>query len=128
MPNYSLQNGKQRVIVGHLGKDPEVQQLKSTQLCKFSVAVTLRQQVTSEDGKKKWVDQPTEWYSCKAFGNNSTAVQFHFHRGDPIMVAGHDESWETRDGSIMTDLVVDVVGKPIVIKSDSRTEDNDLPF
>lgn len=131
MPNYQLQNGKKRVICGHLGKDPELRQLKSTQVARFSVAVGQRQQVTDEDGKKRWVDQAPEWFSCKAFGSLAEVAMCHFHKGDSVMLAGHDEPWTGRDGRIFTDLVCEVIAIPVEAKQREKVqveEDEDIPF
>ena len=60
---------------GNLGKDPEVKQVKDTQVAEFSLA--------SRTGKDE-----TTWINCAVWGKRADTVMEYLHKGDKVTVAG----------------------------------------
>ena len=81
-------------IVGHLGKDPEMQYLPDgTGKTKFSVAVNRR---IKKDGE--WTDA-TDWYNVEVWGKKAESSNQYLHKGSKVLVSGEPQSWEY-EGSI----------------------------
>jgi len=85
------------IIVGRLGKDPEVRALPSgATVTGFSLAV-------SEKWKDKNTGQPvekTEWLNCSAFGKTAEIIAEYVKKGDPLYVEGkiQTDKWTDQNG------------------------------
>jgi len=76
---------EQCVIVGNVGRDPEMRDLPSgTAVSNFSVAVTTRWN-DRQTGEKR---EKTNWYNCSAFGRQAEIVNQYVRKGTQIMVVG----------------------------------------
>ncbi len=73
---------------GNLGKDPEVKDVKDTQVAEFSLA--------AKTGK----DEAT-WINCAVWGKRADVVKKYLHKGDRITVAGFGRmtTYEKKDGT-----------------------------
>ena len=60
---------------GNLGKDPELKEVKDTQVAEFSLA--------ANTGKDE-----TTWIDCAVWGKRADTVMEYLHKGDKITVAG----------------------------------------
>ena len=60
---------------GNLGKDPELKEVKDTQVAEFSLA--------ANTGKDE-----TTWINCAVWGKRADTVMEYLHKGDKITVAG----------------------------------------
>tara|TARA_R100001086_G_scaffold244003_1_gene173279 strand:- start:453 stop:773 length:321 start_codon:yes stop_codon:yes gene_type:complete len=60
---------------GNLGKDPELKEVKDTQIAEFSLA--------ANTGKDE-----TTWINCVVWGKRADTVMEYLHKGDKITVAG----------------------------------------
>lgn len=84
------------ILVGHLGKDPEVRQIAPNQtVCQFRIA-------TSEN----WVDKSgqkqerTEWHSIVVWGKMADICGKYLAKGRQVYVEGRlqTRSWEDQQG------------------------------
>ena len=76
------------LLIGNLGKDPEVQTLSTgTKVAKFSMATT-----------EKYKDEKqTEWHNIVAWGKLAEIVEKHFTVGMKVFVEGKSKTstWES---------------------------------
>lgn len=84
------------ILIGHLGKDPEVKYGASgTAVCRFSVA-------TNETFKDKAGEQQkrTEWHSVVCFGKLAEACGEYLTKSKQVYIEGtiRSHKWEDRDG------------------------------
>ncbi len=95
------------ILIGHLGKDPEVRKLdaKST-IAKFSLATT--EAFKTKDGN--WVDQ-TEWHNIVMWRGLAERAERDLKKGMLIYLEGkiRTRSWEDKEGNkrYTTEVVVD---------------------
>lgn len=85
------------ILVGNLGRDPELRYLPSGQsVVNFSVATTER--FKGRDGQMK--DQ-TEWHNVVVYGKPAEACGQYLKKGRQVYVEGKltTRSWEAKDGS-----------------------------
>lgn len=80
-----MRNLRNRVqLIGHLGNDPEVIQLKSgKQMVKFSLATN--DSYTNKKGEKI---TNTEWHNIVAFGKTAEIAENYLEKGKEAMVVG----------------------------------------
>ena len=85
------------IVVGNLGRDPEVRALPSGQnVANFSLATTER--FTDRSGTKQ---QRTEWHRVVAFGPLADTCQRFLSKGRPVYIEGRltTRQYEAKDGS-----------------------------
>ena len=86
------------IIIGRLGKDPELKYTQSGDaVAKFSVA-------TSETWKDKNTGEKqerTEWHNIEAWRRLGEIAGEYLHKGSQVYIEGKlkTESWEDRDGT-----------------------------
>lgn len=93
------------VLVGNLGKDPEMRYTPSGQaVTNFSIATN--RQYTSSDGEKV---KETTWFRVSAWGRQAETCNQYLNKGNRVLVEGRlnpdKESggprlWESSDGSM----------------------------
>ena len=113
------------ILVGRVGKDPEVMFAKSgTAICSLSLA-------TSEKFKDVQ-EAKTEWHKLVIFGDRAERAKEFISKGQLLLIEGKlsTRSYE-KDGvkRYSTDVVVDnwtTLGKKT--ESDKQEEDDSLPF
>ena len=71
---------------GNLGRDPEIKDVKDTQVAEFSLA--------AKTGKDE-----TTWINCTVWGKRVDVVKEYLHKGDRITVAGSGKitTYEKKD-------------------------------
>ena len=71
------------MLIGRLGKDPELKNLQSTQVCNFSIA-------TSDKYKDKAgnTQEKTEWHNIVAFGKQAEVCGKYLAKGNQVFVEG----------------------------------------
>ena len=131
------------VLVGNLGRDPEVHTTKSgKKVVNLNVATTKRR----KDKDENWTDH-TEWHRVTLFGNNAENAEKFLKKGRQVYIEGKistqkykDESGNDRySTSIIADIVKFLGGKqeggerPNLATSDnnkasSSNFDDDIPF
>src|SRR6185295_2741051 len=95
------------MLIGNLGKDPEIQYLeKNISVAKFPLATT----ETHKDKNGKLISQ-TEWHIIVLWRGLAELAQKYLHKGSLIYVEGRlrTRSWEDRDGNkkFATEIVAD---------------------
>jgi len=106
---WSFNNVNRVILVGRLGKDPELSYLPSGQsVAKFSLATSRR----FKDKSGEWKEE-TEWHNIVAWGKLGELCSQHLKKGRQAYVEGQirSHSWEDREGKKRTavDIVVDSV-------------------
>ena len=96
------------ILIGHLGKDPEVKYTPSgTCVCKFSLA-------TTESFKKndQWEDK-TEWHNIVLFNKQAEYVQDKIFKGSLVYLEGKitNRSWEDENGN--TKYITEILGNTV---------------
>ena len=96
-----------KIVVGRLGKDPEVTYSGAgTPVAKFSVATNERE----KDDSGNWVDV-AEWHDCVAFGKTADFIGQHFSKGSSIAIQGRQKTrnWTDKEGQkrYRTECIVD---------------------
>lgn len=72
-------NINQVILLGHIGKDPEIKQTQDgLYIASFSLA-------TSQKVKEQVY---TQWHNCVSFGKLAEIIKQYVHKGDKILVQG----------------------------------------
>lgn len=107
-------------LTGTLGKEPELQhsQNGSKSFCRFSLAWS----EASRDQGNHWVDGPTVWIQCTAFGRIAENLVRSLHKGDRVNVTGRikPEAWanrQTGEESTVLTVLVDTVSPDLMFAS-----------
>jgi single-strand DNA-binding protein len=131
------------ILIGNLGKDPELRYLPSGQpVAKFPLATGSRWK--DKDGQ--WQDR-TDWHNIVAFGRIAEVCNEYLKKGSPLYVEGRIQtrSYDDRDGNKrwITEIVaqnVNLLAKkgeteeevPEAVEEpqaeETKSEDDDLPF
>jgi single-strand DNA-binding protein len=106
----SLFHFNQQIVIGNLGKDPEIKRMQNgSAVANFSVA-------TEDSWKDKGSGErksKTHWHRVVVWNEGLVGlIEKHLHKGDKVMVMGATEhrSWEDKDGA--TKYTTEVVVKP----------------
>ncbi len=95
------------MLMGYLGKDPELKYLQSTSVGSVPLATT---EYWTKDGTKH---ETTEWHNIVAWGKTAELLTKYCHKGDCILVEGkiQTRSWENQQGgkSYKTEVVIDKI-------------------
>lgn len=84
------------MIIGHLGRDPEMRYTPNGRpVTSFSVATT--RTWTSAEGERR---EETEWFNVVAWGNLAEICKAHLSKGQQVYVEGRLQTrgWEDEDG------------------------------
>ncbi|MBI1817721.1 MAG: single-stranded DNA-binding protein [Deltaproteobacteria bacterium] len=85
------------IIVGNLGRDPEVRFTPSGRaMCKFSVATT--EKWTDQQGQKQ---ERTEWHNIVVWGKQAETCGQYLAKGRQVFVEGsiHTRNYDDKDGN-----------------------------
>jgi single-strand DNA-binding protein len=116
------------ILIGNLGKDPEVRTLESgTKLATFSLA-TSESYVDKNTGEKK---TSTEWHNIVLWGGLADVAEKYLHKGDKAMVEGKitTRSYDDRGGN--TVYRTEVVGRNmemLTMREQKKEEPKPQPF
>ncbi len=110
------------ILLGRVGKDPEVKQFDGGSKASFSVATTERG-FTTKDGKE--YPEKTEWHNIVCWKGLATIAERFVKKGDLIYIEGKitNRSWES-DGykHYITEIVADNI-ELLGNKSESKAND-----
>ena len=85
------------VLIGNLGKDPEIRYMQSGEpIANFSLATS--EQWTDKAGQKQ---ERTEWHRVEVFGKTAQVVRDYCSKGKQVYIEGsirYDE-WTDKDGN-----------------------------
>ena len=112
-------------LVGHIGRDPEIRELKGgNKAATFSLATT--EKWTDREGKPA---EATEWHRVVVYGASVDVVQKMLHKGDPVMVEGRiaTRKYSDREGAerSVTEIVVAGPQGMVNILSPRKPENGD---
>jgi len=131
------------ILIGNLGKDPELRYLPSGQaVTKFSLATGSRWK--DKDGQ--WQDR-TDWHNIVAFGKTAEICNEYLKKGRQVFIEGkiQTRSYDDRDGNKkwITEIIaqsMQMLGRkdegeeeiPEAVEEaqggETKSEDDDLPF
>jgi single-strand DNA-binding protein len=104
------------MIIGHLGRDPEMRYAPSGRpVATFSVATT--RSWHSASGERH---EETEWFNVVAWGSLAEICNQHLTRGQQAYVEGRLQTrrWEDAEGN--KHMATELVAKEIIILSERR--------
>lgn len=107
------------MLIGNLGKEPDVQQLEgNVAVAKFPLATT----ETFKDRTGKLVSQ-TEWHTVVLWRGLAELAQKYLHKGSLVYIEGRlkTRSWEDKDG--VKKFATEVVGDNLIML-DKRADGN----
>ena len=84
------------LLLGNLGKDPELKTVGDKSVCNFSLATSERWRGADGNANEK-----TTWHNIVAWGKQGEVIAKHFSKGKPIFIEGRIEnrSYEDKDGN-----------------------------
>lgn len=119
------------ILVGNLGKDPEIRQLENgTKVASFSLATT--ESYKGKDGNK--VEQ-TEWHNIVLWRGLAEVAERFLKKGNTIYVEGkiRSRSWEDKEGNkrytteIVGDNMTMIGGRRDADSTTSQSGGNSIP-
>jgi single-strand DNA-binding protein len=105
------------VLIGNLGKDPDMQFLEGNiAVAKFSLATT----ESFKDRNGRLVSQ-TEWHTVVLWRGLAELAQKNLHKGSPVYIEGSlkTRSWEDKEGN--KKFATEIVGSNLIML-DKRTD------
>jgi single-strand DNA-binding protein len=126
------------MIIGHLGRDPELRYTPSGRpVASFSVATT--RTWTNSNGERQ---EETEWFNVVAWGGLAEVCKQHLRKGQQVYIEGRLQTrgWEGADGKkhYRTELVAQemiILGsppqggsEPTISDDKETTSDEEFPF
>lgn len=84
------------MIIGNLGRDPEVRQAGSAPVANFSVAVTEKYKPRGEEAQER-----TEWVNVVAWHKLADVAKDYLHKGSSVFVEGklQTRKWQDKNGN-----------------------------
>ena len=131
------------ILIGNLGKDPELRYLPSGQaVTKFSLATGSKW----KDKEGQWQDR-TDWHNIVAFGKTAEICNEYLKKGSQVYIEGRIQtrSYDDRDGNKkwITEIIaqsMQMLGRKGEVEEEipetaeepqtgeTKSEDDDLPF
>ena len=128
------------ILIGRLGKDPELTHVNNKALCKFSLATSERW--TAQDGQKQ---EATTWHNIVAWGKPGEVMAQYLSKGREVYIEGRidNRTYDKKDGTkgYTSEVVVqsfsfvggrneqtDQPPQTTHVKGDGSPDDEDLPF
>jgi len=122
------------MIIGHLGRDPELRYTPSGRpVASFSVATS--RTWTSSEGERR---EETEWFNVVAWGNLAEICKSHLTKGQQVYVEGRLQTRGWEDDSGTRHYRTELVANEMILLGDRRTgageldsetiSDDDYPF
>lgn len=104
------------MIIGHLGKDPEMRYTPSTRpVTTFTVAVS--RSWNSADGERH---SETEWFNIVAWGNLAEICKQYLTKGQQVYIEGRLQTrhWDDKEGQKHTS--VEIVANEMMMLGERR--------
>ena len=108
------------MIIGHLGRDPEMRYTPSGRpVTTFSVAVS--RTWNTVDGERH---SETEWFNIVAWGNLAEICKQYLYKGQQVYIEGRLQTrhWEDKEGQKRTS--VEVVANEMMMLGDRRDKND----
>jgi single-strand DNA-binding protein len=110
------------ILVGNLGKDPEVRYLDNQKVvAQFSLATS--ETYTDRNGERK---VETEWHNIEMWDNLAKIAEKYLKKGSQVYVEGKikSESWKDKEGIERTGKKIRVISMTLLGSSPSRTNND----
>jgi single-strand DNA-binding protein len=104
------------MVIGHLGRDPEMRYTPSGRpVTTFTVAVS--RSWNTADGERR---TETEWFNIVSWGNLAEICKQYLHKGQQVYIEGRLQTrrWEDKEGQKHTS--VEVVANEMMMLGDRR--------
>ncbi len=108
------------ILIGNLGKDPEVRHLESgATVAKFPIATT--ESYKDKNGNRQ--DQ-TEWHNIVLWRGLADISEKYLRKGSQVYIEGklRSRSWEDKEGN--TRYITEVVGDSMTMLGGNRNSEN----
>lgn len=108
------------MVIGHLGKDPEMRYTPSGRpVTTFTMAVS--RSWNTADGERR---TDTEWFNIVAWGNLAEICNQYLHKGQQVYIEGRLQTrrWEDKEGQKHTS--VEVVANEMMMLGERRDNTN----
>lgn len=96
------------ILIGNVGKDPEIRTVGDTKVANFSLATTERAYKTKNGIE---VPERTEWHNIVVWRGLATVVENYVKKGSQLYIEGkiRTRNYEAQDGSkrYVTEILVD---------------------
>ena len=96
------------LLLGNVGKDPEVRDINGGKVVSFTLATTDRA-YTKQNGTQ--VPEHTDWHNCTCFGKTADFVANYIRKGSKVFVEGkiRYRSYQDQSGATkwVTEIIVD---------------------
>ena len=110
------------ILVGNLGKDPEVRALESgVKVAQFSLATT--ESYKDKDGN--WQDQ-TEWHNIVAWRYLADKAENNLHKGSQIYLEGKLKTRQWTDQNNNTRYTTDIIAEKFIMLG-RRGDNQNIP-
>lgn len=106
------------MIIGHLGRDPEMRYTPSGRpVTTFSVATS--RTWFSADGER---NEETEWFNIVSWGGLAEICNQHLHRGQQVYIEGRlqTRSWDDSEGKKRS--TTELVAREMIMLGDGRDD------
>jgi len=106
------------MIIGHLGRDPEMRYTPSGRpMTKFSVATS--RSWTTSDGERR---SETEWFNVVTWGRLAEICDQYLSKGHQVYIEGRLQTrrWEDEDGNRRS--MVEIVANEMLMLSDRNNK------
>ena len=122
------------ILLGNIGKDPEVRETKAGNIVNLVMATS--EKYTDKSGQKQ---ENTEWHNLVVFGKLADVVSKYVKKGDKLYVEGSitTRKWEDKEGNTRYNTEIKVrdltmLGggekKPQPVAAVIDEDDDQLPF
>ena len=105
------------ILLGNLGKDPEIRQLPSGQnVASFSLATT--ENYTSKTGERV---KQTEWHRISAFGKLADIAGKYLHKGKQVYLEGKLRTRQWEDNNNQKHSTTEIIASTIQLLGQSSS-------
>ncbi|MCS7055519.1 MAG: single-stranded DNA-binding protein [Thermoflexales bacterium] len=111
------------MIIGHLGRDPEIRYTPSGKAV-TSFAIETRRDWTTPDGQRH---EETEWFNVIAWGSLAEICKQHLSRGQQVYIEGRLQTrgWEDSEGR--RHYRTEIVANEMLVLGDRRSHHDNHP-
>lgn len=120
------------ILIGNVGKDPEVKEFKGGKLAKFSLATTKK---WKKDGQPQ---EKTQWHNIQAWRGLAEVIEKYVGKGMKLYIEGEIE-YREHEGKYYTDIIASDMqmlsfldktekGQPDKSEPEPIGDEKDLPF
>ena len=89
------------ILLGRLGRDPEIKSTNSGNFCTFSIATSDKWK-DKNSGENK---ESTEWHNCTAFGKTAELIAKYVRKGSQVYIEGSLKTTK-KDDKYFTNILV----------------------